>query len=106
MSPQSMHSREFSMDWANEVEKELQIETNLTLGRMHKKDMFYALETSLQEMKELQKRNPKAEDTPFIEPREREEVETEESGTCEDTKKERQEKIKTYWLIQLGFINC
>jgi len=54
---------------------------------MHEKDMFYTLESSLPEMRELQKGNPQAKDTPFIERRE-EEIEIEESGTCEDTKKE------------------
>jgi len=35
-----LENDEFSMDWAKEAEKELQIEANLSLGRMHKKTCF------------------------------------------------------------------
>jgi len=45
------------MVWATEAKKELQIKANLSLGRMHEKNMFYALKSSLREMKELQKGN-------------------------------------------------
>jgi len=81
---------------------------------MHKKDMFFALESSLREMRELQKANPQAEDTPFMEPREEEEIDIEESGACEDIKKERQEKIKNmladstrvHQLLAKSFYKC
>jgi len=41
------------MDWAKETEKEVWIEAILSLGKMHKKYMLYALESSLREMREL-----------------------------------------------------
>jgi len=62
------------MDRAKEIEKKLQIEINLSLGRMHEKYISYVLESSLQEMRELQKGNPQIENIPFLKPREEEEI--------------------------------
>ena len=59
--------------------------------------MFHALESSLREMRELQRGNPQAEDTQFIEPGEEEEMDNEDNEdnvASEETKKERQEKMK------------
>jgi len=87
-----LENDEFSMDWAKEVEKELQVEANMTLEKMQKKNMFHSLELSLQEVRELQKKNPQGEEIPFIELEE--EIENEENFACEETKTKLQEKIK------------
>ena len=66
---------EFNMEWAVDAEKDLQDNVNRSLGNLQNIDMFKALETSLREIRELQKVNPEAEETPFIEIEEEEEVE-------------------------------
>jgi len=52
---------EFDMDWAKAAEIELQEEANKALGNMHETDMFHVLESSLKEMREIQKKKPRAE---------------------------------------------
>ena len=81
------------MEWALYAEKELQEEANKSLGILQYIDMFKALEESLREMKELEKVNLKAEETPFIEVEEQEEVEGE-SDKCEESKVKRQKNMK------------
>lgn len=66
----------------------------MALGRMQETDAFHSLESSLREMRELQKVHPQGEDTPFIESREEEEIDNEEYLACEETKRTRQEKMK------------
>ena len=61
--------------------------------------MFKALEASLREMRELQKVNPEAEETTFIEMEKQEEVEGE-NDEGEETKVERQKTCSKYWLKQ------
>jgi len=75
------------MEWVKEAEKELQAEANMALGNMHETDMFHSLESSLREIKDLQKVNPQGDKTLFIELREEEEIEDEEILACEETKK-------------------
>ena len=92
-----LENDEFCMDWAKDAERELQAEANISLGNMQQTDMFHALESSLREMRELQRGNPQAEDTQFIEPGEEEEMDNEDNEdnvASEETKKERQEKMK------------
>ncbi|CAA9512094.1 MAG: hypothetical protein AVDCRST_MAG96-2509 [uncultured Segetibacter sp.] len=85
---------EFDMDWAKAAEIELQEEANKALGNMHETDMFHVLESSLKEMREIQKKKPRAEETPFIEPEEKEEIENENDIDHQETKKERQDRMK------------
>jgi hypothetical protein len=77
---------EFSLDRVKEVEKELQTKANMSLGKMQQVDMFNSQESLSREMKELQKANPEAEETPFIKSGEEKEIEKE-NGACEETKK-------------------
>ena len=84
---------EFNMEWAVDVEKDLQEETNMSFGNLQNIDMFKVLEASLREMRELQKINPEAEETPFIELEEEEEVEGG-NDEGEETKVERQKNMK------------
>jgi hypothetical protein len=68
-------------------------EVDRSLGNLKKINMFKAFEASLREMRELQKVNPEAEETPFIEMEEEEELE---GGIDEreETKVDRQENMK------------
>ena len=84
---------EFNMEWAVDVEKDLQEETNMSFGNLQNIDMFKVLEASLREMRELQKINPEAEETPFIELEEEEEVEGG-NDEGEETKIEFQKTMK------------
>jgi uncharacterized protein YjgD (DUF1641 family) len=76
------------MDWAKHAERELQEETNKLLENIEERDMFHTLESSLREMGELQKKNPWAKDTPFIELENEEEMENEEIHDHHETRKE------------------
>ena len=49
-----LENDDFDMDWARSAKEELQRKTNMALGRMHERDRFMSLESSLKEMKELQ----------------------------------------------------
>ena len=84
---------EFNMEWAVDVEKYLQDEANRFLGNIHDTDMFKAFETSLREMRELQKVNPEAVETTFIEMKEEEDVEGG-NDEGEETKVEHQKNMK------------
>jgi len=64
----------------------------MTFGNMQETNMFYSLESSLLEMRDLQPKNPQGEETPFIGPEEEEEIENEENSAFEETKAKRQEK--------------
>ena len=66
---------EFNMEWAVDAEKDLQEEANMSFGNLQNIDMFKVLEASLREMRELQKINLEAKETPFIKLEEEEEVE-------------------------------
>jgi len=44
------------MDWAKEVEKELQGKANMTFGNIQEIDMFHSLVSSLREIKDLQQK--------------------------------------------------
>ncbi len=89
-----LENDKFDMDWAKVAEKELQDEANKKLGNFQVRDMFHVLESSLREMRELQKGNPCAEDTPFIEPEEEEEIDKEENSDHQQSRKERQDNMK------------
>ena len=49
-----LENDDFDMDWTRSAGEELQREANMVLNRMHKRDRFMLLESSLKEMKELQ----------------------------------------------------
>jgi len=57
--------------------KELQAKANMALGKRQEIDMFHSLESSLKEMRELQKINTKNKETPFLGSGEEEEIENE-----------------------------
>ena len=78
---------EFNMEWAVDTYKDLQEKTNRSLGNLHNIDMFKALEASLRKMRKLQKINPEAKETPFIEIEEEKKVEGE-NDEGEETKVE------------------
>ena len=84
----------FGMDWTRNVEEELQREANMALGRMHEKDRFMSLESSLKEIKELQNQHSRGEETTFIESEEEEEMDNEIDFEEGGTNKERQKKMK------------
>ena len=89
-----LENDDFDMDWAKSVEEELQRKTNMALGRIHERDRFMSLESSLKEMKELQNQHSRSKETTFIEPEEEEEMDNEIDFEGGETNKERQEKIK------------
>ena len=89
-----LENDDFDMDWVRNAEVELQKEANMTLGRMHERDRFMSLESSLKEMKELQNQYSRGEETTFIEPKEEEEMNNEINCEKGETNTERQEKIK------------
>ena len=72
-----LENDDFDMDWARSVEEELQKEAIMALSRMHERDRFMSLESSLKEMKELQNQHSKGEETTFLEPEEEEEMDNE-----------------------------
>ena len=84
----------FDMDWTRSAEEKLQREANMALGRMHERDRFMSMESSLKEVKELQNQHSRGEETTFIEPKEEEEMDNEIDFEKGETNKERQEKIK------------
>ena len=63
------------MEWAIDAVKNLQEDVNTSLGILQDIDIFKILKMSLREMRELYKVNPEANETPFIEMEEEEEVE-------------------------------
>ena len=85
---------DFDMDLVRSAEEELQREANMALGRMHERDRFMSLESSLKEMKELQNQHSRGEETIFLEPEEEEKMDNEINFEEGETIKERQEKIK------------
>ena len=93
---------EYNMEWELDAEKELQEEANRSLGNLQHIDMFKALEESLREMRELQKVNPEAEETPFIEIEEQEEVE-DESDEGKETKVEHQKNMKEIFCVYIQY---
>jgi hypothetical protein len=58
-----VENNNFSIDWAKEVEKEIQTQTNMILEINKQKDDFNALESSLIEMTVLQKINSQTKKT-------------------------------------------
>ena len=66
----------------------------MALGRMHERNRFMSLESSLKEMKELQNQHSRDEETTFIKPEEEEEMDNEINFEEDETNKERQEKLK------------
>jgi hypothetical protein len=76
-----------------DAKKDLQEEANRSLGKLQNIDMFKAIETSLRKMRELQKVNSEAEETPFIEMEEEKEVERR-NDEGEETKIKRQKNMK------------
>ena len=52
-----LENDDFDMDWTRSTQEELQREANMALGRMHERDRFMSLESSLKEMKELQNKH-------------------------------------------------
>ena len=66
----------------------------MALGRMHERDRFMSLESSLKEMKELQNQHSRGEDTTFLGPEEEEEMDNDIDFEEGETIKETQEKIK------------
>ena len=89
-----LENDDFDMDWARSAEEELQREENMALGRMHERDRFMSLESSLKEMKELQNQHSRGEETTFLRPEEEEEMDNEIDFEEGETIKKRQEKIK------------
>ena len=89
-----LENDDFDMNWARSAEEELQREANMTLGRMHERDRFMSLKSSLKEMKELQNQHSRGEETTFLEPKEEEEMDNEIDFEEGETNKERQEKKK------------
>ena len=84
----------FDMDWTRSAEEELQREANMALDRMHERDRFISLKSSLKEMKELQNQHIRGEEITFIEPEEEEEMNNKIDFEEGKINKERQEKMK------------
>ena len=89
-----LENDDFDMDWARSTKEELQREANMALCRMHERDRFMSLESSLKEMKELQNQHSKGEGTTIIEAKEEEEMDNEIDFEEGKINKERQEKLK------------
>ena len=84
-----LENDDFDMDWARSAEEELQREANMAFGLMHERNKFMSLESSLEEMKELQNQHSKGEETTFIEPEEEEEINNKIDCEEGETNKER-----------------
>ena len=89
-----LENDDLGIDWTRSAEKELQREANMALDRMHERDRFMSLESSLKEMKELKNQHLRSEETTFIEPKEEEEMDNKINFEEGETNKERQEKMK------------
>ena len=61
----------------------------MALGRMHERDRFMSLESSLKEMKELQNQHSRGEETTFLEPEEGKKIDDEINFEEGETNKER-----------------
>ena len=77
----------------------------MTLGKMHVKDRFISLESSLKEMKEMQNQHSRDEETTFIELKKEEEIDTEIDFEEGETNKERQKKSRMSWWIVSACMN-
>ena len=66
----------------------------MALGRMHERDRFISLKSSLKEIKELQNQHSRGEEIIIIKSEEEEEMKIEILFEKGETNKERQEKIK------------
>ena len=87
-----LENDDFDMDWARSAKEELQREANMALGRMHERDRFMSLESSLKEMKELQNQHSRGEETTFLGPEEEEETDNDIDLEEGETIKERENK--------------
>ena len=89
-----LENDDFDMDWAKSAEEKLQREASMALGRMHERDRFMSLESSLKEMRELQNQHSRGEEITFLEFEEEEEMDNDIDFEEGETNKKRQEKIK------------
>ena len=71
----------------------------MALGRMHERDRFISLESSLKEMKELQNQHSRSKETTFIELKEEEEMDNEIDFEEGETNKKDKRKERMYWQI-------
>lgn len=88
-----IHKDKFNMEWAVDAKKDLQKKTNRSLENLQSVNMFKAIEIFFRKTKELQKINPEADETLFIEMEEAKEVKGE-NDEGEEIKVERQNNIK------------